>query len=75
MSTGAEEEAPSGAPRRTRFQVICWSTIAKTPYKEPASASVASGLGERVATTTPTQTAAIIMVTKKGAKEAPLRES
>ena len=34
-STGAVEGVPSGAPPRTRFQIICWSTIAKTPYRAP----------------------------------------
>src|SRR5919202_6876836 len=71
VSTGAEEEVPSGVFLRTRFHIICWSTIVKTPYKEPARASVASGLGERVATTALPQTAAIIMVTKTDAQGAP----
>ena len=67
-STGAVEGVPSGAPLRTRFQIICWSTIAKTPYRAPARVSVASGLEEHVATAMPTQTAAIIMVTRAGAQ-------
>jgi hypothetical protein len=73
-STGAVEGVPSGAPPRTRFQIICWSTIAKTPYRAPKGERGERAGGARGYPAMPTQTAAIIMMTRAGAQVDPPSE-
>jgi hypothetical protein len=44
---GTEEGAPSGTLPRTRFQMTCWRSMAKTPYNPPTRTSVTRGFGAR----------------------------